>query len=226
MLRHRILPGICALSLAMAAVACGGDGNGDGDGLTLDKLDQEVARVYCAKLFECCTDEELEAYTFEDEAGCRTSMESMLTELMVTPIRNAVDADRGQYDPAKAQKCLEAFEALGCVGTNDPDAFFENCADPYVATQEIGDPCASQYECKLDAYCVAESGNCEALLAEGATCTTDGEPPCQAELYCDGTSCVPRIAEGETCTESRECTLGLKCEGGTCVTPEPKCTGR
>lgn len=224
MLRHKMLPCVCALFLAVTAAACGG-GDGNGDELSLADLSQEAARVYCAKLFECCTDEELDAYTFSDESGCRAAMEPMLDQYMTTPIQNAVDAGRGQYDGAKAHKCLEAFEALGCVGTNDPDAFFENCETPYVATQNTGDPCASQYECKMDAYCL-ETGTCEALLEQDAACTVDGEPPCQAELYCDGTSCVPRIAEGDTCTQTRECALGLTCTESTCTTPEQKCTGR
>jgi hypothetical protein len=203
-----------------------GNGDGNGDELLLTDLSTAVSEAWCAKAYECCTDDELANFTFTTEEECKTEVAATLTQYWVTPMQNAVTADRGEYDAGKAHKCLEAFEGLGCVGTNNPQDFFDNCSTPWIPKQTADQDCASQFECVEGIYCSATTDKCVTPAAVNDTCTPDQDPYCEMELYCDGTNCVTRKAATDACTDDGECELGLECTQGTCSAIEPTCTGR
>jgi hypothetical protein len=210
--------------LPLVLAGCGSSGNGEE--LLLADLSAATSEAWCAKIYECCTDDELLDFTFTSEAECKTDVAATLTQYWVTPMQNAITASRGEYDAAKAHKCLKAFQALGCVGTNDPQAFFDNCTSPWTAKQAVDQDCASQFECVEGTYCSQTTSKCVTPAAQNEACTPDQDPYCEIELYCDGANCVTRKAANETCTDDAECALGTGCIQGTCTAVEPKCTGR
>lgn len=213
--------------------ACGGSGNGT-DELTLDDLASQSSAAFCAKLYQCCNADEIAQmesnYKFSGESGCADYFAGGMEQYLVTPMRNAVENNHGSYDGAKAQACLDAYQALGCTGSNDPNAFFDNCDNPYSGLQAAGAECVNSFECQAGLYCSTNSKTCQAFVEENGTCGASGEPYCAAGLYCDTstTTCLKQKAENAACAGPAECQAGLVCNdtSNTCVKPEPVCTGQ
>ena len=212
-----------ALTISLVLPACGG---GDSDQVPLSELGDASALVWCAKVFNCCTDEEMESFTFNNVLECRTQVGLALGEYMVSPMQAAIATGRGEYNGQNALACLEAFRALGCVGANNPQDFFDNCQSPWTALQTDGEPCASIFECGGGTYCSQDTDHCVTPAAENQACTPDQDPYCEAQLYCDGTNCRVRKAENDACAADGECALGTRCTMGVCTAIEPTCTGR
>ena len=221
-----------ALSLALVAAACGSS-DGDSDVLPLGNLASKVSEAFCAKAYECCNSEELEDFQgelFANEAGCRLYYSGGIETYMVTPMRNAIADGRGEYYPDKARDCLDAYNAMGCVGSNDPQDFFENCETPYVGLQSTGEECNTKFECEYGHYCSTNTKTCELYVDENGACGGNVEPFCKADLYCDGISatCLPKRPVDSDCTYDYECDYGLTCSDtdDICIEVEPVCTGK
>ena len=212
-----------ALAIPLVFSACDG---GDSGELPLTDLADASAIVWCAKAYDCCTDEELENFTFTNLMECRIQVGAGIDLYMVKPMQDAIASGRGEYNPENANACMKAARALGCTGTNDPQDFFANCQSPWTAKQTDGQPCASWVECVAGTYCSQDTDHCVTPAAENQACTPDQDPHCEAQLYCDGTTCLMRKAENDTCAADGECALGTSCTMGTCTAVEPSCTGR
>ncbi len=215
------------LSSCFLLGSCGGS---DGGSLALDELAAELAKAFCAKSYTCCNATEivdLEAYyKFTDEAACVEQFTGGMSQFVSTPMKNAVAEGRGQYDEAKAQKCLDAYVGLGCTGSNDPTDFFDACENPYQGLQATSAACTTIYECQEGNICSMESNTCLANLAANAACVSGAEPYCEATLYCDGAQCVTRKTAGLDCAVN-ECAAGLECDEIllTCTAIPQVCTG-
>lgn len=203
----------------------GGCDGGSGE-LPLMDLADAAAIVGCTKLYKCCTDEELSNFTFNNVIECRTQIGVALEQYWVKPMQEAIAAGRGEYDSKNAAACMDASQALGCVGTNDPQEFLANCPGFWTAEQTDGQPCASWVECVAGTYCSEETSHCITPAAENQSCTPGQDPFCEAQLYCDGTTCLMRKPENADCTADGECALGTECTAGTCTPKELSCTGR
>jgi len=214
-----------ALSLSITGCASGSDTE-----IGIDDLAAEMARAYCKKAYQCCNPDEIsqmeDKHSFSGESGCRTFYNGSFEQL-VTLMRKAVADGRASYDSVKAKGCVEAYQNLGCVGTNDPQSFFENCDVPYQGLQNTGDDCVNVLECATGNYCSTNTKTCTAYLAENDTCGGSGEPYCGASLYCATDSCVPLKAETSDCLASSECVYGLVCDETShkCAASDPVCTG-
>jgi len=213
-----------ALALVVPLLPAGCDG--DSDELPLMDLADAAAIVWCNKAYKCCTDEELKDYSFTNVMECRTKVGVALDLYWVKPMQEAIASGRGAYDGKNAAACIDAFQALGCTGTNDPQEFFENCQSPWTARQTDGQPCASWVECVAGTYCSQETSLCVTPAAENQACAPDQDPYCEAQLYCDGATCLLRKPENATCAVDGECALGTECTMGTCTAKELSCTGR
>ena len=223
MTSRRIGTAVAAILLPLVLAGCG---NGDVDEMQLADLSGGAAIVWCSWAFECCTEEELQDFSFDTETECRTIMTAGMAQILVEPLQDAVSAGRGEYDAEKALKCLEAAQDMGCTGTNNPEDFFKNCSSPWTPKQTAGQDCATLYECVPETYCNTDTNLCVTPAAETEACTPDQHPHCSAGLYCDFTSCQKRKAADADCLSDGECELGLECTQGKCTPPEPKCTGR
>jgi hypothetical protein len=218
---RRLTAAVLAIPLLLSA--CDG---GSSDELPLVDLADAAAIVWCNKAYKCCTDEELKDYSFNNPMECRTMVGVAVDQYMVKPMQDAIASGRGEYDGKNAMACLEAFQVLGCTGTNDPNEFFANCQSPWTARQTDGEPCASWVECVAGSYCSEDTSHCVTFAAENQACTPEQDPYCGAQFYCDGTTCLKRKPEDSTCTTNLECALGTECTMGTCTLKELSCTGR
>jgi len=214
---------VAAMVIPLLLAGCDG---GNSDELLLTDLADAIAIVWCTKAYDCCTDEELENYTFTNVIECRTQVGVGIDQYMVQPMQNAIASGRGEYNGVNAMTCLEAFQALGCVGTNNPQEFFDNCQSPWTARQIDGEPCASWVECVAGTYCSDDTNHCVTPASENQACTPKQDPYCEAQLYCDGTTCLMRKPENAACSSNAECALGTSCSQDICTAVEPSCTGR
>lgn len=219
------------LSIALVAIlVASGCGAGSDTEIGLSDLAVEMAASYCAKAYQCCNTDEIaqmeDTHAFNGKSGCRTFYTGNFEQL-VTLMRNAVDDGRASYDGAAARGCIEAYDNLGCTGTNDPQSFFDNCDTPYQGLQATGDECVNIFECASGNYCSTNTKTCTAFLAENDTCGGNGEPYCGANLFCESDTCVPLKPENAGCAASSECAYGLACDdtSQTCQPPDPICTG-
>jgi hypothetical protein len=216
-----------SLVLSFSVASCG---SGSSTEIGLGDLAAEMARAYCMKAYQCCNSDEIaqmeDAHTFSGESGCRTFYSGSFEQL-VTLMRNAVADGRASYDAVKAKGCVDAYQSLGCAGTNDPQSFFDSCEVPYQGLQNTGDDCVNILECASGNYCSTNTKTCSAYLIENNRCGGSREPYCGADLYCDTDICVPLKAENSDCSVSSECAYGLACDETShlCTTPDPVCTG-
>jgi hypothetical protein len=222
-----VLTAAILFSLPLILAQCGSSGGE----VALDDLAAEMGKAVCAKAYQCCTDLELTDFqgdNFTDEASCASFYAGGISTYVVTPMKNAIDEGRGTYDAGKAQKCIDAYNGLGCTGTNDANAFFDNCETPYVGTQQTGDACNTVMECAAPHYCSTNTKTCEEFVAENGTCGATGEPYCEGGLWCNAEVCEKQKAANSVCATDIECELGLECDdvGLTCTAIEAVCTGR
>jgi len=93
-----------------------------------------------------------------------------------------------------------------------------HCAEfPPDYTQDLGEPCDYDENCKLDLYC--HEGTCAPAAALGESC--EGYTPCVSTAYCEleddsaYETCVKRIPVGGACDDSDKCATGV-CDAGKC----------
>jgi len=180
----------------------------------------EMASVYCANAFRCCTGRELEALMGEeharDEGRCRKDMELSCRDYYATRIY-AVDKGTVEFQRDVASACLEAMRAPDgeCVSLVAEAPYQEACEEnPWAGTQGDGAACVWDFECVEDAFC--DGVNCRSLPRQGEACPNQ---VCAAGLYCGFDSgemvCLAPRSEGEDCSGSSECQEQLYCDG-TC----------
>ncbi|MBN2494234.1 MAG: hypothetical protein JXR96_06565 [Deltaproteobacteria bacterium] len=209
--------------LVCTVLACGGSDKE----LLITDFAHDFSAAFCAKLYTCCTDAELEDIqgdNFTDEASCTTVFTTFVGTYIVTPMQSAITAERGEYDAKKAAKCLDEYTGRGCTGsTGDFSSLLDTCEDFYVGLQATDAECASSLECVEGHMCHEDV--CKQFLSSGAECTPDGLA-CDVGLYCDGANCTARKAATESCTSTTECQAGLICLQDECTQPDPVCDGR
>jgi hypothetical protein len=150
----------------------------------------------CAKAFECCTEEELDALALvgESESQCRLAIGALLG-LYAVEIQASIDAGRARYDGEGLADCIESPAELGCdmlPGRANPGilSFLDAIGCPGVMSPlvEMGETCGAHHEC-LDGYCDgatqawSPTGTCAATKANGEDCTLAEE--------CEGGACSP-----------------------------------
>jgi hypothetical protein len=209
------------LAVLIALGPLTGCGSSSDKELLLTDAAQAFATEVCARAYLCCTTDEmgsLQVDKWTDQASCVTYWTNLFNTLMVQPAQTAIAAQRGQYRPVEAARCLDSFTQRGCAGApqNDFAALAVVCDAMYDGLQAVGQPCRSFQECASGLLCIGATGTtegtCQAYLALDAACTPNSSPPCAAELYCDGAACKPRKAATVACAATSECQVGLECD--------------
>ncbi len=146
-----------------------------------------------------------------------------------------LEGGRVSYDPISACKCLEQASSFNCglIPAQTLDSIQQSCLGAIQGTSSISmgeagtsTACASSYECAPGAFCTTEYpgdpdaniGTCQALVADGGTCTSDNQCSYlgngQPSLYCGPSStCIPRLSAGTTCSGNGACASNV------CVSP-------
>ena len=170
----------------------GGSAQGGGTGgVPIQNVPLELAQVACAKLYECCTPEELmdNLIAGDSEQGCTVAYGAFMA-LGLAALQPSIEAGRIAYHGDALATCLPQVQATDCAtlraGNDDPAAECDVVFEPLVG---IGEPCMQHAEC-IGGYCDGATdvdGQCAALKSDGAECEDDGE--CVSD-YCDGTCAV------------------------------------
>jgi hypothetical protein len=164
----------------------GGSGGSISGAIPLGALPVELGTVSCAKVYECCTTEEIAQNPFygETEQECALTMAAFLS-LAVGPIQTSIDAGRVQYDGDALAQCLSRYRALTCAdlmaGGADTADSLAGCERFLVPRVPLAGACTQDFEC-IEGYCDDTTETCAALLGPNAECSDDEE--CVSE-YCD-----------------------------------------
>ncbi|MCU1278392.1 MAG: Tryptophan synthase alpha chain [bacterium] len=196
---------ICSLAFA----ACGSD-NTSG----IDSFIESIATQQCGWEFRCCTDAEIKAQDhskFTAQSDCVPYRKlGLQDELFSTML--AARQGRLRLDHDKSQACLAQMMMMACNAKPNqpatmPGMTLDACADVFVGTTSVGQPCQFAMECEKGAHCVFNKltpsvGVCEPYQKSGDICnaSTDCDPSV-TQLYCaqQDWKCRVRAKLGEKC---------------------------
>ncbi len=201
-----------------------GSGSGsNGEPIELDSFAELAARATCARVFDCCTDDEIDTHfnepgfvAFSSEQECVTFYQGFTEALAIPMLRQSINAGYLEYDAGVVGDCFQNFAAASCadldlVGDGDDD----DCPGAFVPQQSPGDPCFSDGDC-IDGSCnVTEEGGgtCAALPQAGEPCDFSCAEPLRCGPDTDSAYvCLPRLDLGERCFVNDDCE-SLQCRG-------------
>lgn len=176
--------------------------------------DKKVAADNMLVFDEGCYDKSLR-YLVDLE--CRTQSQVDSIADLLCPFCAPVHGDKpvGAACTVYGDGYSDCASDLVCYGMNNDRA----CVSPCVELT-AGQPCGDGVNflgCVDGLYCSFESGRCEPLLADAASCMAGFE--CMSG-YCDATqACGQAPGMGEACDFA--CAEGLVCDMNTCATPPP-----
>lgn len=187
-------------------------GSPSASGPALAELPPLLADAMCG-IYEDCFGQLFDLFLLED---CAELTERRVAQGGFSRVELAVQSGSVQYDPARAEECLSAYEARGC---DDLLArHIEACEEALEGTLQTGDECELDEECAGDAIClVADAcpGHCAPRQPAGESCHTDDQ--CADGLVCSKVTnlCVEPRTESEACEGGSEaqCAPGLLCLG-------------
>jgi hypothetical protein len=192
-------------------------------------LGVQLAQVYCAQLFKCCSQADLPyvegalAGSVTDEASCRLVYGGLVAALIVSEIQSGQASGHLVYHGDLLGQCLSSFAGLSCsdfaaamngggplMAGNAPACM--SFIEPKVAA---GGACGSAVECIGGLDCVhatgTGTGTCQvkAKLKLGDACNAN-PIGCDTGLYCPITTgtCTMLAANGVMCNFSNECQSG------------------
>ena len=221
--------------LADAAAAESGAGPvapNAGPPVGLDKLSADLGAALCAKIYQCCGDNEIRTLF-----GPRLKMTNCpaLLPIALTPalgdLTYSLTEDHVTYRGDLVPTCLAAFASRSCADfakalaagnpyngySSQPAPLSLNlfeCPQMIAPKQLPGQLCAATYEC-IDSFC---KGNdigdmrCRTRSRENEVCSADVD--CATGLICASNACHHRGAVGESCSYYYDrgfCQDGLYC---------------
>lgn len=152
-----------------------------------------MARAVCAKIDACCAAGERSRIigVGEDQAACEASLGAFY-EQQYGGLSRFLSEGRVALAAEKVDACLAAYRDAGC---NAPGvAAAPPCAEVFVGTAQVGEPCEAGPECTSHVCPQARQGErvCVARKPDGAACSRGAE--C-ASYYCRtaflGGMCAP-----------------------------------
>jgi hypothetical protein len=205
------------LSIGCSAPEQGDDGPESGDP---DAIVEELAAAQCAKLFECCSTDELGdvfgTIEVEDEAGCREALQSQADAFLLPALERSIESESALVREAEIDACVRALADRSCSGFEPAArvALFDvdGCGQIVEPRLSLSAFCTEDYECETG-FCSrppAESeGACKNPPANGDPCLNDR---CDEGLYCTGDDiCAEKLGAGDVCTRNADC------ESDSCV---------
>jgi hypothetical protein len=183
---------------------------------------QQLASAQCEKLFECCSDDELQTVfgmlDASDPDACREALRSQAEAFLQPALERSIASDAVQLDDDALDRCVTALQARSCAQF-EPSASVDvlsvqGCTDVVQPKLTLSAFCAEDFECQTG-FCSrppAESqGACKNPPAVGEPCLNER---CGPGLYCgDDDLCAEKLGVGQICTRNAEC-RGDNCSPG------------
>ncbi len=230
----RVLRSAFVLLIPLAASACNGDGDdgglaeggvgAGGEAVELDALAEVAARTTCARVFDCCSAEEVAEhfnepgfFSFSTVDECVAFYQGVTEALALPALRTSIERGYADYDPQAAGACLDDIAAASCDALNlvGGGGGGGNCLDAITPRQDNGDPCVADSDC-IDGFCDSaggEQGTCLPLPQSTEVCTFTCAEPLRCGLDSDQEyRCLPRLEGGQPCARDEDCESQL-CDG-------------
>ncbi len=229
--------------LVFSAVGCrekggtnpadGGVDAGGSGGWTLAEACTEGWRLFCEKQEACGI--------VPDAVEC-ARVGSQTCEGEDSPLAQAIQAGRVDFDGAAAKACFEALASAPCLPPWDQVLGIPDCRGYLGGKVPDGEACYASgvNEC-TQGVCLREGGVCpgvcSAWIPAGGDCSGDKGLGCVEGTYCDGSVCVVRAGADASCNPAYiwSCASGFNCvpdgsgggrckpivaEGGSCTKDE------
>lgn len=216
----------------VAGAVSTGCGGGCGNKVKVEDLDEELPGPICEKIFECCSDEEIEAsqglfFEFEDEASCVETYDGLVSLALISSIVAAEDHGRAEYDGQAAADCIDDIKNSSCeeaAQRNLSEVICEGMIKPLLSE---GDTCKQDFEC-IEGSCYmadfdAEEGTCMVLPTAGEPCLeqqSDNDitfSVCAEGFACVDDTCIEPKEPGADCSSSAECQTNCDIDTNTCA---------
>jgi hypothetical protein len=184
-----------------ASWSCGGETEGSGGStpaptpIPLQNMPTELARVSCAKIYECCTQAERMQNPFlgSTEQDCAVTL-AAFTTLIVPITQESITAGRVVYQGDVLASCLAQYSSLTCADAKSGAPSLEPTCSNFLLPQVAwGGTCEQDFEC-INGYCEQPSsstpGQCQAMKPDGAGCSADSE--CTSDNCDFNGTCQPK----------------------------------
>jgi len=207
-----------ALCCCLTGLSCAKE-----EGLKIDvdgaNVCEEIAKVACHNIFQCCTGQEIEDFfgiaISTSEQKCRDDMELMCSEINRKALYGISRGSVRIEDLPASTECLESLltNEGGCFYTSTELPFADACEDfRFEGTLDAGTSCDYNIECRPDSYCGSDR-KCKALPTSEEQCAFNAPSQCATGLFCNGENiCTPFKTSGQTCDFITPCENNLYCD--------------
>jgi len=188
----------------------------------------ELAGVICARVYNCCSNDELESVLrgvgASNEEECRTNQAALL-EYDYKELMASTNAGSITYDAGEAGACLHALSTMACaegILGDDADDYSDLCNSAFAGNISEGDACRNNSECNTGAcvgieydasFEITVLGSCQPVRQPGEVCGSGHE--CAEGSRCDFESSPDSGLQTGTCQKYRQ--IGESCDHGDCV---------
>ena len=193
---------------AATASDAGRDAEAASSSTTVAQACQENATRYCQQLEQCFPFAIRQ--TWGDVATCTATVAPACVDILQTP--------GDGWTPDNLMACVRARAALTCKTFLLRKPELAECA----TTGAVADGAACRWsaQCK-SGYCKITTGvcgNCVTPTARGGACAS--YPDCAGDLLCaKNDTCQSPVDLNGMCDDTKPCSLGTACIGGTCKAP-------
>jgi hypothetical protein len=177
--RLRLLP-LLALALGPLATCSGSSAGGQ---VPLDTTPAELGKVFCGKIYACCSVAERmqNIVAGSDQKSCEMIAAGFLALELGLGLRDSVAKGRVVYHPDRMATCLEKMRSLDCPAARMTDLeenSIPECTTAFEPKVAVGGGCAGDDDC-VGGFCMdpmaSTLGTCVATKADGLACQDDAE---------------------------------------------------
>ncbi|MEJ7602482.1 MAG: hypothetical protein WKG01_31610 [Kofleriaceae bacterium] len=181
------------------------------DPYTASDYFRELGAAHCDKMHDCCSQAEYDDWWTQADGDRIDCVQTHSYPAERTPILDAIDAGRIEFDVVRAKACVDALRGHDCPSFQPALRYRETyCEDPFSGTIAAGEPCGTHAECETG-FCAAaliprESPRiCRVTIPDGGACSVVDGAFCTPPSYCQDGICGLGEPAGGTCSSDAGC---------------------
>jgi hypothetical protein len=160
--------------------------------VSLAMMTTELGKVFCEKIFKCCTAAQRNPQFGTDVNTCQVFLSAAL-DSKFAGVRDGVANGRIGYDADKMGVCVAKVSRASCDLLNMPDP--PECKEALVPKVPVGGGCGDSQDC-IGGWCTQATGTCRALKADSQDCALDDE--CESDSCNAAGKCSPPSADANS----------------------------